>query len=96
MAEKKTGVLALALAQVKKSDGDKAQDRVKKQVRDNENDWRNASHVLLVAAESAEEALEALNSDPTASADQLITASRAAMLARQDYDTIQELAKARF
>ena len=96
MADKKTGVLALALANIKKSDGDKAADKVKKQVRSNENDWRNSSHVLLEQAESAEELLEDLASSPMASADEVLNASRNASLARKNYEDVAALAKARF
>ncbi len=90
------GVLGLALANVKKSDGDKAADAVKRAVRANQNDWRNSHFAAEQALDNANESVEALQADPNTSVQQMLDAVRNAALCQKNLEDIAALAEARF
>lgn len=96
MAKGKNDVLSLALALIKKSDDQKAQDKVKKEVRDNKHNWGNDLFQMTKAAEAAEESYEALLSNTNATTTQLLDAKRNMDLAKKNLADVEALFEERF
>lgn len=93
---KSTKLVDLAIANVKKSDGDKAIDAVKKAVRKAENDWRNEIFEAENAVDAARERVNSLDSAVSASAADCITAIRALQVAEANLETMKALQSERF
>ncbi len=89
-------VFDLAKANIKAKDEDKAIKALERQVRDNQHAWANSTVNAQRAVENAEDELEALKSDVTATAEQFLAANDTLALAQRNVDTIADLAGKRF
>jgi phage-related tail protein len=90
------GVLGLALANVQKTDGEKAQEAVRRAVRKNQNDWRNSIFAAREALDSAKEFYESLKSNVNASAEQMLDASRNVSYLAKNLTDMEEISEVRF
>ena len=91
-----TKVFDLAKANIKAKDEDKAIKALERQVRDNKHAWANSTVNAQRTVEQCEDALAALQSDVTATAEQFLAASDALAIAERNLAAITELADARF
>lgn len=91
-----TKLLDLAIAQCKKTDGDKAIDKVKSEVRIAENSWRNEVFEAENAVEKAKARVDSLESMTTASGSECLAASREFALAEKNLADLKALQAARF
>lgn len=96
MSNNANKVLTLALANVKKTDGDKAAEKVQREVKENENHWRNELFRAEQAKDAASDKVEFLKSCTTATAAECLEAQRALALAEKNLTDMQALAEARF
>lgn len=96
MGTKLTTVLDLASAQIKAKDSEKAIAELKRKVKANANAWRNDIFAKEQAVEAAQDVIEALACDATASTDQVLAAEDALALAQRNHDRVVELAAVRF
>lgn len=96
MATSSTKVFDLAKANIKAKDEDKAIKALQRQVRDNQHAWANSTVNAQRNVENAEDALEALKSDVSATAEQFLAATDALAIATRNAEAITALASARF
>ena len=92
----KRKLVDLAIAAVKKSDGDKAVDQVKKDVRKAENSWRNEVFEAEQAVDTASERVESLATSVNASGADCLAASRDLKVAKANLEGLQALFTERF
>lgn len=91
-----TKLLDLAIAQCKKTDGDKAIDKVKSEVRVAQNAWRNEVFEAENAVERTKARVDALESMTTASGAECLAATREHALAVKNLADLTALYEARF
>jgi len=91
-----TKVLDLAIANCKEKDEDKAAKRIQREVRDNQHAWANSTVNAQRAVENAEDKLDSLRSNVSATAEDFLAATDGLAIAQRNADAIVELAKARF
>lgn len=96
MSDNSQKLLALASADVKKSDGDKALDKVVREVKQNQNDWRNEIFNKEQQLDSAKDMLAGLKKNTSASASQYISALRNVALLEKDLADMKAESENRF
>lgn len=96
MANASTKVFDLAKANIKAKDEDKAIKDLTRQVRDNQHAWANSTVNAQRNVENAEDAVESLKSDVSATAEQFLAANDALAIAVRNAEAITTLAASRF
>tara|TARA_R110000822_G_scaffold221377_1_gene355024 strand:+ start:285 stop:581 length:297 start_codon:yes stop_codon:yes gene_type:complete len=96
MAQKSTKVFDLASANIKAKDSEKLIEALQRDVKKNANAWRNDIFAFETATEQAQDALETLYADVSASTNQVLAAEDAVAIATRNHERVVELAAARF
>lgn len=96
MSNNANKVLTLALANVKKTDGDKAAEKVQREVKENENHWRNEIFRAEQAKDAASDKVASLKSCTTATAEECLKAQRDLALATKNLEDMTALQAERF
>jgi len=91
-----TKVLALAKANIKKTDGEKALDTVERAVKANQNAWRNEIFAAETAVDAAKDAIGGMHANVSTTAAQLLEANRILALAKKNLADMTDMQSARF